>query len=42
MKWITRKKVKLDSVPCPWLLRKFIDSEAGPSDCEILEREFVV
>lgn len=39
MKWITRKKVKLDRVPCPWLMRRFIDPEAGLSDCEILERE---
>jgi len=28
MKWITREKVKVDRVACPWLIRKFIDSEA--------------
>jgi hypothetical protein len=28
MKWITRKKVKVDRVACPWLIRNFIDKEA--------------
>jgi len=28
MKWITREKVKVDRVACPWLIKKFIDSEA--------------
>ena len=28
MKWITRKKVKVDRVACPWLIKKFIDPEA--------------
>jgi hypothetical protein len=28
MKWITREKVKVDRVACPWLIRKFIDEEA--------------
>ena len=28
MKWITREKVKVDRVACPWLIRKFIDAEA--------------
>ena len=28
MKWITRERVKVDRVACPWLIRKFIDSEA--------------
>src|SRR5229473_1416609 len=28
MKWITREKVKLDRVACPWLIRKFIDRKA--------------
>jgi hypothetical protein len=27
MKWITREKVKVDRVACPWLVRKFIDPE---------------
>jgi hypothetical protein len=28
MKWITREKVKVDRVACPWLILKFIDPEA--------------
>jgi hypothetical protein len=28
MKWITREHVKVDRVACPWLIRKFVDSEA--------------
>ncbi|MCW5554431.1 MAG: chromate resistance protein [Verrucomicrobiae bacterium] len=28
MKWITREKVKVDRVACPWLIQKFVDSEA--------------
>ncbi len=28
MKWVTREHVKVDRVACPWLIRKFIDSEA--------------
>jgi hypothetical protein len=28
MKWITRERVKVDRVACPWLIRNFIDSEA--------------
>ena len=28
MKWITREKIKVDRVACPWLIRKFIDPEA--------------
>lgn len=28
MKWITREKVKVDRVACPWLIKKFIDSDA--------------
>jgi len=29
MKWITRERVKVDRVACPWLIRKFIDPEVG-------------
>jgi hypothetical protein len=29
VKWITREKVKVDRVACPWLIKKFIDPEAG-------------
>ena len=28
MKWITREKVKVDRVACPWLIRKFVDKNA--------------
>ena len=28
MKWITREKIKVDRVACPWLIRKFIDPAA--------------
>jgi len=28
VKWITREKVKVDRVACPWLIQKFIDPEA--------------
>ena len=28
MKWITRERVKVDRVACPWLIKKFVDREA--------------
>jgi len=28
MKWVTREKVKVDRVACPWLIQKFIDPQA--------------
>jgi hypothetical protein len=28
MKWITREKIKVDRVACPWLIQKFIDPDA--------------
>jgi hypothetical protein len=28
MKWVTRERVKVDRVACPWLIRKFIDPKA--------------
>jgi len=28
MQWITREKVKVDRVACPWLIRNFIDADA--------------
>ncbi len=28
MKWVTREHVKVDRVACPWLIAKFVDSEA--------------
>ena len=45
MKWITREKVKVDRVACPWLIRKFIDRDAefifvsADEVTEIAERE---
>jgi hypothetical protein len=27
MKWITREKVKVDRVACPWLVARFINRE---------------
>lgn len=28
MRWITREKVKVDRVACPWLISKFVDPKA--------------
>jgi hypothetical protein len=28
MKWITREKIKVDRVACPWLIKRFIDPSA--------------
>jgi hypothetical protein len=28
MKWITRERIKVDRVACPWLIKKFIDADA--------------
>jgi hypothetical protein len=45
MKWITRERVKVDRVACPWLVKKFVDPEAVflfvPADqvLEVAERE---
>src|SRR5258708_3110519 len=45
MKWITREKVKVDRIACPWLIRKFVDPRAEflfvPADevMEIAQRE---
>jgi hypothetical protein len=45
MKWVTREKVKVDRVACPWLIRKFIDTQAEflfvPEDkvLEVAQRE---
>jgi len=45
MKWITREHVHVDRVACPWLIRRFVDSEAEfifvPADKinEVVERE---
>lgn len=38
MRWITRERVKVDRVACPWLIKKFIDPAAEfiflPSDTD--------
>jgi hypothetical protein len=45
MKWITRERVKVDRVACPWLIRKFVDPDAellfvpGDQVMEIAARE---
>src|SRR5690242_16010855 len=45
MKWITRERVKVDRVACPWLIKKFIDKDAEfllvPTEqvMEVAERE---
>jgi hypothetical protein len=28
MKWITRERVKVERVACPWLIKKFVDQDA--------------
>jgi hypothetical protein len=28
MKWITRERVKVDRVACPWLIKEFVDQDA--------------
>src|SRR6476659_10208775 len=28
MKWITRERVKVDRVACPWLIKKFVEKDA--------------
>ena len=27
MKWITRERVKVDRVACPWLIKRFVDPQ---------------
>lgn len=45
MKWITRERVKVDRVACPWLIKKFVDPAAvflfAPADqvLAVAERE---
>jgi hypothetical protein len=45
MKWVTREKVKVDRVACPWLIKKFVDPQAEflfvPADqvLDVAERE---
>ena len=28
MKWVTREKARVDRIACPWLVKRFVDSEA--------------
>lgn len=28
MKWVTRRKARVDRIACPWLIRRFIDPQA--------------
>lgn len=28
MKWVTRENAKVDRIACPWLIHKFVDSQA--------------
>jgi hypothetical protein len=28
MRWITRENIKVDRVACPWLIKRFVDSDA--------------
>ncbi len=43
MKWITRERVKVDRVACPWLIKKFVDKNAEfffvPADRVLKEAE---
>jgi len=43
MKWITREKVKVDRVACPWLIKKFLNPDAQfhfvPADRVLREAE---
>ncbi len=43
MKWITRARVKVDRVACPWLITHFVDKEAEflfvPADQVLSEAE---
>ena len=43
MKWITRERVKVDRVACPWLIKKFVDKDAEfifvPADKVMSEAE---
>lgn len=48
MKWVTRERVKVDRVACPWLIKKHVDPEAEllfvPADqvSEVARREGAV
>jgi hypothetical protein len=44
MRWVTRRNAGVDRIACPWLIRRFIDSEAeflyvDPKDVSRVARE---
>jgi len=43
MKWVTRERPKTDRIACPWLIKRFIDTEAEivfvPTDQVLIEAE---
>jgi len=44
MRWLTRRNAAVDRIACPWLIRRFIDSEAeflyvDPKDVSRVARE---
>jgi hypothetical protein len=45
MKWITRERVKVDRVACPWLIKKLVDPDAqflfvpAPQVLDVAEHE---
>jgi hypothetical protein len=44
MKWVTRERPKIDRIACPWVIKRFIDSEAEflfvpPDDVPRVARE---
>jgi hypothetical protein len=44
MKWVTRERPKIDRIACPWLIERFIDSEAEflfvpPADVSRVSKE---
>jgi hypothetical protein len=40
MKWVTRRKARVDRIACPWLIQRFIDPQAEflfVPDAEVME-----
>ncbi len=40
MKWVTRRKARVDRIACPWLIRRFLDPAAEflfVADAEVVE-----
>ena len=48
MKWVTRERPKIDRLACPWLIRRFVDSNAeilyvpAPQVLDVAQREGAV